>query len=202
MLLHFLIGFLCSFMGTLAIGPTNLGVINITIRHNMHSAARFSMAASLVELVYATAAILFGKLIINKIDEFPGIKIIVILFFFLAGVYFFFKKEKEPESEDDQPVNKSFFLKGIIVALINPQTIPYWLFVTTYLTSHEIIHLSRWNLVFFLTGGFVGKYLTLSLYGMLSEYLKKRTSRVAFYLNKFIGLTLIVISVLQATHFY
>ncbi len=202
MLIHFLIGLLGSFMGTIAIGPANLGVINITIRHDTQTASRFILGAAIVEVMYATAAVLSGKLIVNKIDQFPIIKVAVILFFFLAGVYFFLKKEDVSVENNDQPIKKSYFLKGMLVATINPQTIPYWLFLSTYLTTHHLLNLRSWNLVFFLGGGFIGKYSSLSLYGVLSAYLKKRTSKVAFYLNKFIGITLIIISIIQATHFY
>ncbi len=201
-LIHFFIGLLGSFMGTLAIGPANLGVINISIRYNTRIAARFILGAAIIELFYATAAVLSGKLIVNKINEFPIIKIVVILFFFLAGIYFFFKKEIPHEENNDQPVRKSFFLKGMLVAVINPQTIPYWLFLTTYLTSHNYLDLRRWNLVFFICGGFIGKYSSLTMYGFLSSYIKKRSASVAFYLNKFIGVTLIIISIVQAIHLY
>ena len=202
MLIHFLIGLLGSFMGTLAIGPANLGVINITIRHNRQSASRFILGAALIEGLYATAAILFGKLIINKIDEYSFIRVVVILFFFFAGIYFILKKEDPSIDNNDQPVKKSFFLKGMIIATINPQTIPYWLFLTTYFTSHHILDLKSWNIVFIISGGFFGKYTCLSLYGLLSAYIKKRKSKLAYYLNKFIGITLIIISIIQATHFY
>lgn len=202
MFFNFLVGFLISFTVTLSIGPSNLGVIYLTIRHNSRAASRFSLAVSIVELLYATAAILSGKLIVNKIDEFQIIKIIVILFFFLAGIYFFFKKENTSIENNYMPVKKSFFLKGLIVAGFNPLIITYWLVVTTWLFAHKIIILSHWHMVLIVAGGFTGKYTCLSLYGLLSAYIKKRASRLAFYLNKFIGLALIVLSVLQAIHLY
>jgi threonine/homoserine/homoserine lactone efflux protein len=202
MVAHFFIGLMGSLMGTIAIGPANLGVINITIRHNTQAASRFSVAAALVEVLYATAAILSGKLIVNKIDEYPYIRVLVILFFLLAGIYFIIKKENLDNGGYDRPVGKSFFMKGLLVAVINPQTIPYWLFVTTYLTAHNFIHLSSWMLVVFLAGGFIGKFISLSLYGQLSAYIKKRKTSAAFYLNKFIGITLILIAIIQAIYLY
>ena len=204
MFIHFLIGLFGSFMGTLAIGPANLGVINITIRHNSKAASKFITGATIVEVMYATAAVLSGKLIIKKIDEYSYIKVIVILIFFVAGLYFFFKKEHDHDASDngDQTEKKSFFLKGMMVALINPQTIPYWLFISTYFTAHKILDLNSWYLIFFLGGALTGKYSSLSLYGYLSNYIKHRKSKLAFYLNKFIGVTLIIIAIIQAVQFY
>lgn len=191
-------------MGTLAIGPANLGVINITVRHNPQAASKFIGGATLIEVFYATAAVLSGKLIVKKIDEFSIVKLIIIVIFFIAGLYFFFKKDSEGESNDqsDQPVKKSFFLKGMMVAVINPQTIPYWLFISTYFTAHKILNLNSWYLIFFLIGAFSGKYLSLSLYGFLSVYIKRRKSKLAYYLNKFIGVTLIIIAIIQAVKYY
>ncbi len=202
MFVHLFIGILGSFMGTLAIGPANLGVINITMHYNARIATRFSLGVAMVEVMYATAAILSGRLIVNKIDEYPFIKILVILFFFFAGIYYLIKKDDMSAEDDDQPVKKSYFLKGLIIGIVNPQTIPYWLFITTYLTAHHLIQLTSLHMIFFLVGGFTGKYLSLSLYGLLSTHIKKRSTSFAFYLNKFIGLTLIVIAVLQAIQMY
>ena len=204
MFIHFLIGLTGSFMGTLAIGPANLGVINITIRHDSRAASKFIAGATMIEVLYATAAVLSGKLIVRKIDEYSFIKVIVILIFFFAGLYFFLKSNtfEEPPENGDHPGKKSFFLKGMMVAVINPQTIPYWLFISTYFTAHKILNLRSWYLIFFLGGGFTGKYLSLSLYGLLSNYIKRRKSKLAFYMNKFIGVTLIIIAIIQAVQFY
>jgi hypothetical protein len=65
------------------------------------------------------------------------------------------------------------------VAILNPQAIPYWIFVLAYLkSSTNAIHLESWNFALFLIGacgGQVTSYLTL--YCHLSEYIKKQSGQ-------------------------
>ena len=169
MILHFVFGFLGSLLGGVAFGPINLSVVDLTLKKGIRSALRFSASAALVETFLATIAILFGKLISRKIVEFPELKILVIAFFMILGVYFILKKDK-PKSEIKPDSKTSNFFNGFVVAILNPQTIPYWIFVLAYLKSANVLHLHSWNLFLFLIGLFFGKFIMLGLYGYLSEY--------------------------------
>lgn len=81
MVLHFIYGFLGSFLGGVPFGPINLSVVDLTLKKSIRSGLRFSFAAALVEIAQAIIAVLFGKLISRKIDELPELKIVVMVFF-------------------------------------------------------------------------------------------------------------------------
>lgn len=199
--MHFLYGLLGSFLGGVAFGPINLSVVDLTLKKSMRSARQFCVAAALVEIFQATIAILFGKLISRKIEEFPELKLLVIIFFVVLGLYFIFKQDK-PKAELSKDGKRSNFLNGFIIAILNPQVIPYWIFVLAYLKSAQVLYLKSWHLVIFLVGVTIGKFLILSLYSYLSDYIKKHTANLNEYVSKAIGGILLVVGLAQAIKYF
>ncbi len=201
MIIHFLFGLVGSFLGGVAFGPINLSVVELTLKRDMKCATRFILAAAIVEIFQAYIAILFGKLISRSIDEIPEFKLFVIAFFLVLGAIFVFKKDN-PKKEVPNRKHSSNFLNGLIVAILNPQTIPYWIFVLAYLRSSNAIHLESWNFVLFLIGASGGKFIILTLYSYLSEYIKKRFANIDVYVSKGIGGLLIIIGLIQAINYF
>lgn len=199
--MQFIFGLLGSFLGGVAFGPINLSVVDITLKKSMQSAMRFITAAALVEIAQATIAILFGKLISRKIEEIPELKLLVIFFFVIIGLYFIYKKDK-PKADIPADSSKSNFLNGLIVAILNPQAIPYWIFVLAYLKSVQVLNLNSWHLILFLSGVSIGKFIILSLYCYLSEYIKKHTTNLNDYVSKGIGALLLVVGLIQALNYF
>lgn len=199
--MHFIYGLLGSFLGGVAFGPINLSVVDLTLKKSMRSARQFCIAAALVEIFQATIAILFGKLISRKIEEFPELKLLVIIFFIVLGLYFIFKQDK-PKAEISKDGKRSNFLNGFIIAILNPQVIPYWIFVLAYLKSAQVLYLKSWHLVIFLVGVTIGKFLILSLYSHLSEYINKHTANLNEYVSKAIGGILLVVGLAQAIKYF
>ena len=199
--MQFIFGLLGSFLGGVAFGPINLSVVDITLKKSIQSAMRFIIAAALVETVQATIAILFGKLIARKIEEFPELKLLVIVFFVILGLYFIFKQDK-PNADLTADNKKSNFLNGFVVAILNPQAIPYWIFVLAYLKSSQVLYLKSWHLLIFLVGVSIGKFIILSLYCYLSEYIKKHTANLNDYVSKAIGGLLLLVGLIQAANYF
>ena len=201
MLTQLFYGLLGSVVSGVAFGPINLSVVELTIKKNLKAANRFCLAAALVEILQAFIAILFGKLISKKIDEFPELKVVVILFFFVLGLYFVLKRDR-PESELSKTGRRSSFLNGLIVAILNPQSIPYWIFVLAYLKSANVLELHSVNLWFFLIGVAMGKYIILVIYSYLSFFINKHTTNLNNYVSKTIGSILMVIGIIQAIRYF
>jgi len=199
--MQFIFGFLGSLLGGVAFGPINLSVVDITLKKSVRAAIGFCAGAALVEFIMATIAILFGKIISRKIEEFPELKLLVIVFFVILGIYFIFKKDI-PKAENKADSKKSSFLNGFIVAIFNPQTIPYWIFVLAYLKSARVLYLKSWYLLLFLAGVSIGKFIILSLYSYLSEYIKKHTPNLNDYVSKAIGGILLVAGFVQAVKYF
>ena len=190
-----------SFISGIAFGPINLSVVELTLKKSLSSAKRFCSAAALVEFGQAFLAVLFGKLIASKIDEFPELKVLVFLFCFLFGAYFILKKDK-PKPEIDIKSQRSSFFSGLLIATLNPQTLPYWIFVLAYLKSANMLALYGWNFLLFLGGVAIGKYLILTIYSYLSVYISRHICNLDAYISRILGIVLLVIGVIQALKYY
>lgn len=201
MILQFIYGFIGSFLGGVAFGPINLSVVDITLKKNRRSAISFCAAAASVEIIQAFIAVMFGKLISRKIEEFPELKLLVIVFFVILGLYFILKEDK-PTAELSTKKNSSNFVNGFIVAILNPQAIPYWIFVLAYLKSANVLYLNSWYFVLFLVGVSLGKFLILNLYSRLSEFINRHFINLNDYISKAIGSLLIVVGLVQAIKYF
>ncbi len=200
--MQFLFGLIGGFLGGLAFGPINLSVVDITLKKGVRAAISFCAAAAMAELIHSTAALLFGKIISRKIDELPELKLLVIIFFVILGVYFILKKDntKVEISEDSK---RSNFLNGFIIAILNPQTIPYWIFVLAYLkSSTNHIDLKSWYILFLLAGAAVGKFFILGSYAYLSKYIENRTNNLRAYVSNAIGGLLLAVGVFQVIKYF
>ena len=199
--MQFIFGFLGSLLGGVVFGPINLSAIDITLKKSIRSGLSFSVAAALAEMALATIAILFGKLISRRIEEFPELKLLVIVFFLILGFYFLFKRDK-PEADINTDRKKSNFFNGFVLGVLNPQAIPSWIFILAYLKSAQVLYLKSWYLWFFIAGVFIGKFIILSFYCYLSEYINKHIANLNDFVSKAIGGILLVVGFVQAVKYF
>ena len=199
--LHFVFGFATAFMSGIPFGPINLSVVDITLNKSGRHASRFASGAALVEILQATVAILFGKLITRKIESVPEFRLAIVMVFFILGLYFLLKRER-PKSALESTSKSSSFVKGIILAVLNPQAMPFWFFVVTYLNTTNVVDLRSWNLVLFLVGVFAGKYLVLNGFVYFSESIKHRLQAIKKYVGKTIGVLLILVGIFEAYKYF
>jgi threonine/homoserine/homoserine lactone efflux protein len=201
MITHFIFGLVGSFVGGVAFGPINLSVVDLTLKKNINSALTFSAAAAVVEIFQAAIAVTFGKLISRKIDEFPELQLLVIAFFVMLGLFFLYKRDN-PRKESKTEKNSSTIANGFIVAFLNPQAVPYWIFVLAYLKSIDVLYLNSWHLFLFLSGASIGKFIILGLYSYLSEIIQRHFENLNEYVSKVIGGLLLGIGLAQAVRYF
>lgn len=200
MLLHFILGLAGSYLGGIPFGPINLSVVDTTLRHGRKAASKFSLASSLVEIGEAAVAILFGHLFSIELESTHALKILVIFFFIAAGLYFILKKD-DPELVEQKKGSGHFF-RGLSISFLNPQAIPFWIFVLTYLDTYDFFHLEDFNIITFLIGVALGKYLILTTFGVFSSILEKRLKNICKMISNAIGITLLVIGAVQAVRYF
>ncbi len=197
-LLIFFLVLLIGYLGTMPFGPINLSVVDTAIRRSFRSAFFFSLAAAIVEIPQSLVALHFG-LTVSKVVEGSWIaKVLAVLIFVGMGAMFFLKKPKE---EGKEPMNQGDFLHGFLIAIMNPQAIPFWVVVLTYLkTSRQLplsTHMALQFIVAFLLGVGFGKLLALLTYAKMSQIIVSRLSFVGLWMNKIIGSILIALGLLH-----
>ncbi|MBT32986.1 MAG: hypothetical protein CMO01_25285 [Thalassobius sp.] len=201
-LIYLSLGMLASFVGTIPVGPVNISVVATTLNRNVRSGIIFSGSAAIVEILQSFIALQFGVLLSELIFTNDSFKIFVSLVFLAIGLVFLLKKQKAI-IEDSAKKKLSPWLSGLVVAMLNPQALPFWIFVLGYYQSEHLIdmHLlqgAQLTCVFsFLLGVSLGKFSALSLYSYLSAYLSEKLKNLSYWMNKILGIVFILLSLSQ-----
>ncbi len=193
---HFLFGVIACFIGALPLGTINLSVLSIAVRKSYYKAVQFALGASLVEILEAFIAVAFGVYINQFLTEHTFIPYLIGTIFLALGFYFFIRKTAPKLNNATDGKNKKFF-KGIIVALLNPQAIPFWLFALAFITPFNLFDFTGLALGVFLLGVFIGKLIALVGYASLSNYLEKQLVKSCNTIDYIMGSVFISIGIFQ-----
>ena len=202
-LIHYFIGLIVSFIGTIPIGPINLTVVSTTLKKGLPAAIQVSIAAAMVEILQSFLAVYCGMMIIESLELYPIFKLSIFTLFIIAGAIFLYKSNQPTSSPPKRfSVKISNFSRGLVVGLLNPQAIPFWVFFLAYMKMTNWIDYEFYHILSLLVGVFTGKFLALYCYGLLSMAVSKRITDITSLMNKVLGSVLIGIGLLQiARHF-
>lgn len=192
---HFFIGLAVSFLGSLPLGTVNLAVIQTTINANFRAGFYFALGATIIELFYSAMAIKFIAILLNNAHIEIIIQAISIPVFFLLGIYYY-RKVGEPRTVSIEKNRKSFF-NGLVIGLINPLQIPFWIAYGSYMLSNNWIKNEDYLLNTFIIGICMGTLLVLTLIAFLSRTLISKINLKTQVVNKVIAAVLIVLSMYQ-----
>ena len=199
-LMHFGLGLISSFLGALPLGTVNLSVVDATVNKSFKAGLNISIAASLIEILQTSLALVFGMQISNQISSNIYTKIFVFLVFAFLGVVFLTRKNKSCKDKINKKDIPDFF-RGIILALINPQALPFWVFMIAWFQSHHLLALDPHGqfalIAIFLIGVWAGKFLALLLFGYLSVMIVNRVQSLSLWMNKIIGGVLLLLAIYQ-----
>ena len=168
-LINFFISFIFSFIGSIPPGTLNLTVIQLGLDNRMATALRFAFAASIVEYPYAWIAVKFEKLITSSPVVTENLHLIAAIVMIVFGTIALWQASKPP-SEVQSGFSNSGFRKGLLLGILNPLALPYWIAITAYLKSQgwiDISSLLSMHAYFF--GVFAGAFLLLLLFAYLAQ---------------------------------
>lgn len=139
-LLAFIVSFFFSFTGSIPPGTINLTVLQLGLEHKLKIAWRFAVAAALIEYPYAWLAVKFENLITTAPVVVENFHLITAVVMTLLGILNL-RPTKNP-SGITQKFHASGFRRGVLLGILNPLALPYWIGITTYLKSQHWITLS------------------------------------------------------------
>lgn len=168
LLTTFLIAFIFSFLGSIPPGTLNLTMLRLGLEQKMNIAWRFAIAAALVEYPYAWLALVFEDWITSSptvINNFRLIGAIVMITLGILAIRSASKPVKQVET-----VRESGFRKGLLLGILNPLALPFWIGITAYLKSQDWITLSTaWETHAYLLGISLGAFVLLILVSRLAH---------------------------------
>lgn len=195
-ILYFLVGMAACIIGTVPFGPINLTVVKTSIDYDARRGTQVALAASFVEVGMALIAICFGFVISAFLETNTIVKLIIAIAFIILAIVVFTRKS-DPKLQDQKNDQQSFFKKGLLIASVNPQVVPFWIFALTAIDQTFNFDYSGIYQIAFLCGIFVGKFIALYGFVIASGYLKTRLQKSGQLVNRLLAVILLFIGVTQ-----
>jgi threonine/homoserine/homoserine lactone efflux protein len=173
-------------------------VLNYGLRGESKSIFWFALAAGLVEFFYALLAIQFKHYLIDQIIVEDVFKLIAGLTMLTIGFFYLIQKPAET-SKRYGDYKRGAFLRGGLLGLLNPLAIPFWILVTGYLESNEMIKLGNtYEIILYCVGISTGTISLLIIVGFLPSRLSISSKKwPALY--KLPGIILVFLGLYQFT---
>lgn len=167
--INFALAFLFSFVGSIPPGVLNLTVIQLGLDHKIKIAYRFAFASALVEYPYAWGAIAFQKVLTSYTNADTYLQLVAAIVLVLVGLLNVLLSS-ETSTNRIAPLGNSGFRRGVILGIINPMALPFWLAATSYLKSMELITFNdQVEVHAYLAGVTLGAFTLLVLVAHLSK---------------------------------
>lgn len=201
-LLHFTLGAICGFLGTLPFGTINVSIAETAIQKGIKVAISMAMGAAFVEFFQAYIALFFYDILTHNPKMERTIILICIPIFLVVGLVYLFKKNHTVAAPTNKAAHLLGFAKGAFLSGINLMAIPYFVVIGGYLASSGYIVLKPLMIAAFAAGSVLGTFLTFFIYAKLGEVVKNKSEKMSRYASKIVGLIFIAIAVSQAIRYY
>lgn len=196
LLIHFVLGMVLSFIGSIPFGTINVATAETAIRQGFRAAVWVALGAALVEWIQAVLCLLFSGFIMDN----PLVETVLtwasIPIFIGLGIYFL--RRGRPQKAVLRETRAQGFMKGVVVSALNLLAIPYWVFYGTYLSSIGWVDLeSKLHIGIFGAGVLCGTFLILLTYAKIGVLADARSNKVVRYLAPAAAGIFFVLAVVQ-----
>jgi threonine/homoserine/homoserine lactone efflux protein len=190
---NFFVAFVFSFLGSIPPGTINLTVLQLGLDKKIKIAWRFAFAAAIIEYPYAWIAVKFDLYITSSPLIVNNFKLLSAAVMLLLGILNLWSAQRPT------PIVKRFqnsgLRKGVVLGILNPLAIPFWIGIAAYLSAQRWVDLSsKSGLHSYLLGVFLGSFVLL----LCLAYLAKRLSSMLQSQSKIKllpGLTLVLLGI-------
>jgi len=166
----FLAGLIFSFLGSIPPGTMNLAILQLGMEQKIKIALRFSLAVAIIEYPYAWIAVAFENWLTSSPVIVENFQLITAIVMTVIGVFTVWSARKP--SALYVKFNESGFRRGLVLSVLNPMAIPFWIGITAYLKAQNWIDLSTTSLLHsYLFGTSIGVFLLLILFTFLAQRL-------------------------------
>jgi len=190
-----LVAFIVSYIGSIPPGSINVSVMQLSMLKKHRAAIFFSLAASLTEFLYAGITVQFHIFLNTHPTISDYFKIITSLALIVLGLWNLLSKQTSSSVEvNTKLTGRHGFMRGLILGILNPMTIPFWLAITTYLENDGLIEVTDFGFWAYLIGLSTGTFSLLLTVDALGKKFTKISDN-KFLVHKVPGFILIGLGV-------
>lgn len=185
------LGIILNMVGYIPPGNINLTVVQITITRGIRQALYFIGAFSAIEILFTFGVMRFVQWLSSEIQLGSIIDVVMVFMFGILGVITWRSRKEMPKADYSK---KDSIKYGMLLGVVNPMQIPYWLFVGTYLISKEWIDIGYLSLTVFSIGSGIGAGLALYGFARFAQYIQEKFTLSSYVVNKGIALLFFALS--------
>lgn len=180
MLQTFIVACLISFAGSIPPGSINISVMQLSMQDHRRAAFFLAIGAGVTEFLYAGFTVAFYKYLTDNAELNQIFLSITAAALIILGVYnLFLKTTSKNFSKSDKMRGRAGFTRGVLLGLLNPMTMPFWLAVTSYLMAYNWISLESNHYWMYVVGLTVGTIILLWSVDILgSKFTKVADNRI------------------------
>ncbi|WP_396187809.1 LysE family transporter [Flavobacterium sp.] len=185
-LLAFALAVLFSAIGVLPPGIVNMTVANYSVKKTLKKAKKFINGAILVVFLQSVLAFTFAIYLESHPKIMQNLKVVGSVVFVVLTVFFLGKGVQSHIQSKDEVVKGSKksklkpFYHGIVISGLNVFPIPYYAFVSLYLSTFIDDFFTNLVGLFFVLGTTLGTFLIFLSYAYLFRKIK---SNVTFFIK-------------------
>lgn len=196
--LTFFLGIVVNAMGYIPPGNINLTVAQLAINKGMRQVWYFILSFSCVEVCFTFGMMRFARWAMSDINPNEAVSEVrlgtlvdcfMIVMFVVMGTITWRDRKKVPKTKGEDKRSGSV-LYGLILGVLNPVQIPFWLFFGNYVILHQWIETDYLSLVIFSIGSGFGSALALFCYGHFATYIQEKFTLSNLIVNKSIAIFL------------
>lgn len=197
--LTFFFGIILNMLGYIPPGNINLTVAQLTINKGMRQAWSFILSFSCVEVFFTFGMMRFARWLssdvnldanINEVRLGTYIDAFMVMLFIIMGTLTWLHRNKVPKAKDSSSSKSGSVFYGMLLGVLNPVQIPFWLFFGNYVILHEWIKTDYLSLVIFSLGSGIGSALALYAYAHFARYIQEKFALSSYLINKSIAIFL------------
>ena len=191
--LHFIFGFITSFLGSLTPSMLNMTAAKISLNKGKNSAVKFAIGVSTIVFIQAYVAILFTRYLRENPAFVQSLQKIALAIFIVLSFYFYkqYKKDKITNKNPKQN-SKNMFIVGLLLASLNMFSIPFYCGITTALDMAGWLQFSQLYIITFVIGSAIGTFALLYMYLNYAEKIQSKSKGLSKNLN-------LILSILTGT---
>jgi len=186
-------GLAISFLGSLPIGTLSATIAFYSKSQLFNQAIEFGIAAILVEAFVVRLSIFLLEKLVQLKRLFKILSIIVCILILFLGIKTLVAAYQMRDFTSVLPIiGKNPFLSGILLSLLNPLHIPFWMGWTLVVKTKNDLGSATWDYAIYITSICIGTSGAFILYGLAGNLLNTLFNNSHNLINWVMGLILVL----------
>lgn len=190
-------GFISAFIGITPPGLLNMTAATVGVKEGKRNAFWFVLGAILVIFCQVYIAVLFARVINDRPDVILLLREVGLAIFGTLTIYFLWiaKQPKIKQPKIKKRSKRRRFFMGMLLSGLNFFPIPYYVFVSIWLSSYAVLSFDITSVFVFVSGAVLGSALVFYFYIGFFQKIEKKADYLLRNMNTIIGCITGLISV-------